>query len=176
MATNPKATQFIKAMQQQMDRIAVVALLCLFGAMLYMLFSEASVDVSQGTDPKIKVLADPIEKNPNRKVLDQLSKPVEIAQHPRIDQVAKYNMFDYKAVKAREAIEKETLQKFQQAKDAKAKGQNDEAKRLLREILVQFPGNQEAQDLLKELDTVAEGAATASVTPAPASPTATPAP
>ena len=176
MATNPKAAQFIKTIQQQMDRITVVALLCLFGAMLYMLFSEASVDVSQGSEPTVKTLSDPIEKNPNRKVLDQIAKPVDIAQYPKIDQVAKYNMFDYKAVKAREAIEKETLQKFQQAKDAKGRGQNDEAKRLLREILVQFPGNQEAQDLLKELDTAAAGAATASGTPAPASPTATPAP
>ncbi len=161
MATNPQATQYIKMLKQHLDRIAVGVVLCFFGAMMYMLFAEQSSDITEVPAPKVAVLPDIVGENPVYKMIPTLTKTVDIRDYPAIDQVAKYNMFDFKAVKQRETIERQTAQQLAQAKEAVTRGDKDEAKRLLRAVLETFPGNTEARDLLNKLDSPGSGAGTA---------------
>jgi hypothetical protein len=161
MATTPQSAQYVKMLIQHLDRIAVGVVLCLFGAMFYMLFAEQTSDISDTPAPKVAVLPDIVGENSVYKMIPTLTKTVDIRDYPVIDQVAKYNMFDFKAVKLRETIERQTAQQLAQAKEAVTRGDKDEAKRLLKAVLDAFPGNTEARDLLNKLDSPGSGVGSA---------------
>lgn len=172
MAATPKPEEMKALLKQNADKLAVAVVLVLTAVMAYMILTEKSAEVVAPT-PTMKDVADTVKENPNYVILQQALDTTSgtIADYPRIEQLLRYNMFDPKTVKEKEAIEAQAREKLAQAKTAKEQGRNDEARRLLGEVMQVFPGNQEARDLLKELDSPASPAATpapdAGVAPAP---------
>lgn len=168
---NDQTARYVKMLKTHLDRITIGVLYALLVALIWFWFSEQDTNSgAQGDTEKTAVLVDKVKDNPEYKKIETLAKPQKIEEYADIEQVRKYNMFDYKSVQDKELLERTARKRLDDAKAAVAKGQKDEAKRLLKEILVGFPTHRGAKDLLAEL----EGRAPASAaTPAP--PGATPA-
>ena len=167
---NDKAAQYVKLLKSQVDRIVVAVMFCLLGVMVFLWYLEQTRgSETAASTGRIATLEDPIPKNPFNKKVMSMGDPQSLSDYPEIEQVAKYNMFDYKSVKNKEAIEREANRKYEQAEAAASAGRLDEAKRLLQEILEQFPTHQKARELRDKLSPEASTgtAAATGVTTAP---------
>jgi hypothetical protein len=159
-----QSEKIIKALKQHTDRI-VVGIMWGFVALLAWLFlSERSGGPETFVPPPPAKIEDAVAANPRLSVYEALTTTSDISQFPEIAAVRTFNMFDYKSVKDREAIEREANQLYSQAEAAAARGSSAEAVSLLRRCLQQFPTHQKARELLQKL----EGGGGAS--PAPAAP------
>jgi hypothetical protein len=169
---NDKTKQYLRMAEKNLGRIVVGVLGVILLGLAYSIYSEqtstAGLDAGAG---KPAVLDDPLPKNPNFKRVAAMAEPQDMGKHPAIQQVAQYNMFDYKSVRDKQEIERGADQKFAQAQDAAGKGQAEEAKRLLGEILKQVPTHKKARELLDKLNASsggAKGAAAPGAAPSPA--------
>lgn len=168
---NDKAAKYVKMIKKHVDRVIVAVVYVLLIALIYLWYNETGEGGS--TTPQEKAptqLSDPVAANPNHKRIGQMLQPADISKAPDIEQVRKFNMFDYKSVKDKQRIEQEANQTFERAQAAAKRGEKDEAKRLLGEALAQFPSHQKARDLLDSLNKGGGGA------PAPPAPGAAPTP
>jgi hypothetical protein len=180
---NEKTEQYIRYAKTHVDRIVVGVMFALLCAMIWLWMREQTSTGEGASEPKVVNLTDSVAANPNYKVLTAMTSHADITSSPLIDQIRKYNMFDYKSVKQKEAIEREANAKFAQAKEAADRGQVEEAQRLLKDILASFPTHQKANDLSnrlnpkpvekKPVEPAASGAGTAAV-PGPPGPGAGP--
>lgn len=148
---NDKTAQILKLLQANLDRIAIALMYVLVGVMVYFWWVEQNPAEATMGEQKIAVLKDPVVENPSYKMIAEFTRNPEISAYPQIDQVAKFNMFEYKSVKQREALEREVRTKVESAEKAIAEGRNDEARRLLREVLDAFPAHQRARELMNKL-------------------------
>jgi hypothetical protein len=171
---NDKAAQYVKLLKGQVDRIVVGVMFCLLAVMVFLWYMEQSrgSETVAGAGKQAK-LDDTVATNPFLNKVKGIGAAQPLSSFPEIEQVAKYNMFDYKSVKDKALIEREANKKFQQAEAAAAAGRTDEAKRLLQEILEQFPSHLKARELRSKLSPEAPGGqpgpgAAAGVTSAPA--------
>lgn len=150
---NENTEKYVKWARKNVDRLTVGVMYCLLLVLLYLWYSEQSAAIALPEGGQPLKLPELIEEHPVYKsvVLASKKKP-EISEFPEIDQVRKFNMFDYKTVQTKEAIEREANSKFRQAKELADKGQNDEAKALLEGILSTFPNHQQARDLYNKIN------------------------
>lgn len=148
---NDKTAQILKLLQANLDRIAIALMYVLVGVMVYFWWVEQNPAEATMGEQKIAVLKDPVAENPSYKMIAEFTRKPEISAYPQIDQVAKFNMFEYKSVKQREALEREVRTKVESAEKAISEGRNDEARRLLREVLDAFPAHQRARELMNKL-------------------------
>ena len=162
-----KTEQYIKLLKRHSDRLFIAALYVLLGVMVFLYFREQGSQVGISEDAgKPAVLVDPVTKNVFFKKIDTMSKPQSLAdpEFNEIQQVAQFNMFDHKAVKDKQEIERQADQRFASAESAAKAGQKDEAIRLLSEILRQIPSHKRAKELLEKLKpSTATGATTSTV-------------
>ncbi len=160
MATNPKVQEYMAFTKQNAHYIALVVVVGLAAAMMYMVFTEQSVQVA-APQPTMRDVSDTVKNNPNFAVLQQAGTTTgTIADVPRINQLLTFNMFDPKTVKDKEKIEADARQKIGLARTALTGGRTDEARRLLNEVRQIYPGNPEARELLNKLDSGTSGPAT----------------
>ena len=160
MATNPKVQETMALAKQNAHYIALVVVVGLAAVMMYMVFTEQSVEVAVA-EPTKKDVSDTVKNNPNFAVLEQATLTTGTsADAPRINQLLTFNMFDPTTVKDKEKIEADARQKIELAKAAVTAGRTDEARRLLDEARQIYPGNPEARELLNKLDSVTSGPAT----------------
>lgn len=165
---NENAAKYVKLLQKHADRVFIGVMYALLLVLLFLWMQEnnsAGVAAEEGEIKTVK-FDDPVEKNPDFKRIFAMTKTQDISEYPLIDQLVKYNMFDYKSVKKKEALDREANQKFTQAQDAASKGQTEDAKRLLKDILAVMPTHQKARELYDKL-TAPAGAANATPTPKP---------
>jgi hypothetical protein len=168
---NDKTKHYLKLAERNLGRIVMGVMFVILLGLAWALYSEqtstAAVDAESG---KPALLDDPLLKNPHFYRITAMSNPQDIASSPPIQQVAQYNMFDYKSVRDKQEIERGADQKFVQAQDAATRGQNEEARRLLAEILKQVPTHKKAQELQAKIAAATAATATpaASVAPTPA--------
>ena len=149
-----------KKLTQNLDKIVMGVLWLMVAGLAYVWFIEQNSSVGDNAESgKSANFKDPIEDNKNWNKLSTMSAQPDIKNNPTIQQVAQYNMFDYKSVRDRQEIEKGAQVKLAQAKSLSTT-QKPEAIRLLKEILVQVPMHKQARELLNQLEPVA--------TPAPA--------
>ena len=149
---NDKAAQYVKLLKSQVDSIVVGIMFCLLAVMVLLWYAEQSRGSETGADTvKVATLEDPIPGNPFGGKVMGMTEQRSLNDFPEIEQVAKYNMFDYKSVKNKVDIEREANKKYEQAEAAASSGQVDEAKRLLQEILEQFPTHLKARELRNKL-------------------------
>lgn len=154
---NDKTAQILKLLQANIDRIAIAVMYVLVGVMVYFWWVEQNPTEAAMGEQKVALLKDPVAENPAYKMISDFTKNPDISAFPQIDQVAKFNMFEYKSVKQREALEREVRSKVDTAEKAMAEGRTEEAKRLLREVLEAFPAHQRARELMNKL-TSSQGA------------------
>ncbi|MGI8908825.1 MAG: hypothetical protein ACR2IE_20320 [Candidatus Sumerlaeaceae bacterium] len=163
-----KTKHYIRLAERNLGRIVMGVLLFILVGLAYALYSEQSntvgVDAEGGMPARLE---DPLPKNPHFLRITTMSTPQDLASSPPIQQVAQYNMFDYKSVRDKQEIERGADQKFAQAQDAATKGQPDEAKRLLGEILKQVPTHKKARELSEKLNSAATAKPAATATPVP---------
>ncbi|MCX7964650.1 MAG: hypothetical protein N2644_09295 [Candidatus Sumerlaea chitinivorans] len=163
-----KMAKYMKLVKSNVERIVIVLMYALVGVLVYFWWGEQNPsEATIGEEGKPAVFKDPIAENPHYKLLAEFKKPRDITAYPEIDQVARFNMFEYKSVKQREAIEREANEKYRRAEEAANGGRTEEAKRLLKEILDAFPTHQKARELMNKL-TGAATQAGAGATTAPA--------
>ncbi|MCX7625229.1 MAG: hypothetical protein N2Z21_03340 [Candidatus Sumerlaeaceae bacterium] len=148
---NDKTAQILKLLQANIDRIAIAFMYVLVAVLVYFWWVEQNPAEATMGEQKIAVLKDPVAENPAYKMIAEYTKNPDISAYPQIDQVAKFNMFEYKSVKQREALEREVKTKVESAERAIAEGRNEEARRLLREVLDAFPAHQRARELMNKL-------------------------
>ena len=144
--------RYVKWTKAHVDRIAVAVLFFILAIMIFLWYSEQSNSAANVEQAAPTKLPEVMDKNAYYKTIVAMTTATEITKYPSILQIQRYNMFDYKSVKQKEAIEREANQKFAQAKDAADKGQVEDAKRLLKEILDQFPTHQKARQLYEQLN------------------------
>jgi hypothetical protein len=163
-----KTEQYIKLLKRHSDRLFIAALYLLLGIMVFLYFREQGSQIGISEDAgKPAQLSDPVVNNVFFKKIDTMSKPQSLAdpQFNEIQQVAQFNMFDHKAVKDKQEIERQADQRFASAETAAAAGQKEEAIRLLNEILRQIPSHKRAKELLEKLrPSTAAGATTSTIT------------
>ncbi|PKO19526.1 hypothetical protein CVU37_03605 [candidate division BRC1 bacterium HGW-BRC1-1] len=160
MATNPKVQEYMALAKQNAHYIALGVVVALAAVMMYMVFTEQTVEVA-APQPAIKDVSDTVKNNPNFAVLEQAKATTgTIADVPRINQLLTFNMFDPKTVKDKEKIEADARQKIDLARTAVTAGRSDEARRLLDEVRQIYPGNPEARELMNKLDSATSGPAT----------------
>jgi predicted negative regulator of RcsB-dependent stress response len=148
---NEQTAKYVKLLKANIDRVVVVVMFCLLGLLVWLWWGEQNPIVTEGAEGKAVVFKDPVADNPHYKTVLASKQGRDLVAYPEIDQIAKFNMFEYKSVKQKEAIEREANQKLVQAQDAATRGQNEEAKRLLKEILDSFPSHQKARELMEKL-------------------------
>jgi len=161
---NEKTAQLIKLLQANVDRIAIGLMYVLVGVMVYFWWVEQNPAETTAAEAKIAVLKDPVSENPSYKMIDEFTKNPDISSQPLIDQVSKFNMFEYKSVKQREALEREVRSKVDSAEQALAQGRTEDARRLLREVLDVFPAHQRARELMARLTSGQANAGTTTTT------------
>ncbi len=166
---NEKTAQYLKLLQANLDRIAIAVMYVLVGVMVYFWWIEQNPTEVGAGEQKIAVFKDPVAENPHFKAIEEFTKSRDISSKPEIDQVAKFNMFEYKSVKQREALEREVRNKVDTAEKALAEGRAEEARRLLREVLDAFPAHQRARELMNRISG-AQAQGTASSTSTTTSP------
>jgi hypothetical protein len=174
---NDKAAQYVKMLKANVDRGMVVLMFVILGVMIVLWYMEQDSGAAAGAEESGRPanLEDKIPKNPYFKTVKTLSEPQELSRYPEIEQVSKYNMFEYKSVKQKEVVEREANQKYEKAKQAVAAGQPEEARRLIEEILGTLPTHQKARELQGQLKPSAGGPSTTpreAVTTASAAPPA----
>lgn len=149
---NENVAQYLKLLKMHADRVVIAVMYLLLLALLFMWWTESSSEGEAGPGPGTTAsIPDVVSQNPNYKSVQAMLQSPDISKSPQIDQVRKYNMFDYKSVKEKEAIEREVNQKYVQAEQAANKGQTEEAKRLLAEILRDSPNHLKAKELNAKL-------------------------
>ncbi len=148
---NEKTEKILKLLQANIDRIVIAVMYVLVGVMVYFWWAEQNPEEATAGEQKVAILKDPVAENPSYKMIAEFTKNPDISAYPQIDQVAKFNMFEYKSVKQREALEREVRAKVESADKAIAEGRVEEARRLLREVLDAFPAHQRARELMNKL-------------------------
>ncbi len=161
---NDKTKHYIRLAERNLGRIVMGVLFLILLGLGYAIYSEQESTSGSAEGGKPAVLDDPLPKNSHFHKVMAMATAQDITSFPAIQQVAQYNMFDYKSVRDKQEIERGADQKFAQAQDAATKGQPDEAKRLLGEILKQVPTHKKARELLDKLS--ASPAAKAEAPPA----------
>lgn len=162
---NDKTKHYVRLAERNAGKIVMGALFLILLGLGYAIYSEqgsTAVDAEGGTPAK---LPDPLPDNPHFKRVSAMATGQDLTSFPAIQQVAQYNMFDYKSVRDKQEIERGADQKFAQAQNAATNGQAEEAKRLLNEILKQVPTHKKAHELLDKLNATTKAAA--SPTPKP---------
>lgn len=148
---NENAEKYLKLLKKHVDRIVIVVLYLMLGALAYIWYSEQEAQ-SVAESGRIASIEDNIQNNPFWKTLQTMSAPQQMDAYPGIKHIRQYNMFDYKSVARAEDLLRALNQKFQQAQDAEKAGKKDEAIRLLKEILQQKPTYRPARELLDKLE------------------------
>lgn len=144
--------RYVKMLKTNLDKVTIGVLAMLLAGLVGALLMEKSNDlVGSLPEPENLKLEDPLQKNPNWKIVQAMSTRQEMAQYPAIRQIRQYNMFDYKSVKDREALERAANQKFEQAERAMKEGKTEEAKRLAEEVLGSIPAHRRAKELLDQI-------------------------
>jgi hypothetical protein len=164
---NDKTKHYIRLAERNLGRIVMGVLFVILAGLVYAIYSEqgsTAVESAEGGVPA--KLPDPVADNAHFKRVEAMSSTVDYTSFPQIQQVAQYNMFDYKSVRDKQEIERGADQKFAQAQAAANNKQNEEAKRLLNEILKQVPTHKKAKELLDKLNSGAKAEATPAATPA----------
>lgn len=164
---NDKQAQLLKLLKSNLDRLVIAAMYLLVAVLVYFWWVEQNPAEATLGEQKIAVLKDPIPENPSYKRISEFTKNPDISAYPQIDQVAKFNMFEYKSVKQREALERETRSKVEAAEKALSEGRTEDARRLLREVLDAFPAHQRARELMNKI-TGGQVSASTGATTAPA--------
>ena len=158
---NDQAARYVRMLKVHVDRVIIAVLYVLLAVLGYLWLNEERVeDLEGGTT--VAQLVDLVANNPEYKKIQALGSPQEMSQYPLIEQIRKYNMFDFKSVKEKEAIERDAKAKVDQARSAVQGGRIDEAKRLLNEVLSTFPTHRGARDLLDQLNAAPSSAASPS--------------
>lgn len=178
MPMNDKTAQYVKMLKAHVDRIVVGVVYVLLALLVWFWYSEQTTTDTGQNAPQPPKLVDPVPDNPGYKMITRAMETPDISKYPEIDAVRKFNMFDYKTVREKQQVEQGANEKFKQAQDAAAKGQTEEAKRLLKDCLDAFPTHAKARELLDKLTGAnASGSqANPSGTAAPAGARGTPAP
>jgi hypothetical protein len=176
---NDQAAKYVKMLKANIDRVVVVLVYVLLGALVWFWYNEESM-MTEPSEARKANLQDPVADNPSARLLTQAKETPDITKYPTIEQVRRFNMFDYKTVKEKQEIEKAANNKFRQAQDLASRGQTQEAVRLLRETLQSFPTHKEAKELFDKLTAQPEtgsgaGAPQPGSTPAPDAGVPTPA-
>jgi predicted negative regulator of RcsB-dependent stress response len=156
---NEKTEQILKLLQANIDRIVIAVMYILVGVMVYFWWVEQNPAEATTGEQKLAVLKDPVAENSNYKMIAEYTRNPDISAFPQIDQVAKFNMFEYKSVKQREALEREVRSKVDSAEKAMSEGRTEDARRLLREVLDVFPAHQRARELMNKLTSGERGTA-----------------
>jgi hypothetical protein len=147
-----QSEKIVKALKQHIDRIVVGVMWAFVVLLVWLFLSERSGGPEAFVPPPPAKIEDAVAANPRLAVYEALTTTTDISQFPEIAAVRTFNMFDYKSVKDREAIEREANQLYSQAETAAARGSTAEAIGLLRRCLQQFPTHQKARELLQKLE------------------------
>jgi hypothetical protein len=165
---NDKTKHYLRLAERHLGRIVMGVMLLILVGLAYALYSEQNsttgVDAESGNAAK---LDDPLVNNPQFPRITAMANPQDLSSSPPIQQVAQYNMFDYKSVRDKQEIERGADQKFAQAQEAINRNQNEEAKRLLAEILKQVPTHKKARELQDKLNAAPGAGAKVEASPAP---------
>lgn len=166
--------KYVKLLKQNVDRIVIVVVWLLFLVMGYLWMSERSGVIISEQEGQQARLNDVITEDPNYGRALRLATQTDIRESSNIERLRRFNMFDPKAVRQKEQIEKEANVKLDLARDAASKGQREEALRLVNEVLLNFPTDQRAKDMKQELEGARRGTAPRDGGDAPAAPPAAP--
>jgi hypothetical protein len=167
--------KYIKILKTNLDKVTIGVLGLMTLGLVGAVMMEKSTDLAASLpEPELLRLEDPLEKNPNWTIVQTMMSRQEMANYPAIRQIRQYNMFDYKSVRDREAIERAANQKYDLAFRARQEGRTEEAKRLAEEVLASIPTHRRAKELLDQLKppTAATAGTPAPSTPRPAVPQA----
>jgi hypothetical protein len=148
---NDKGAQILKLLKNNIDRFVIAVMYFLVAVMVYFWWVEQNPAETTPAGEKIAVLKDPVAENPHYKVIAEYVKNPDISGFPQIEQIAKFNMFEYKSVKQREALEREVRGKVESAEKALTEGRTEDARRLLQEVLDAFPAHQKARELMNKI-------------------------
>lgn len=153
-----KTAKYSKLLKSNIDRVIIAVMYSLLLVLVWLWMSEQSMD-----DPpegeKVVTIEDVVDKNAATKQVVEMGRPQAIENDPAILQVSRFNMFDYKSVKERDKIEKEANQRIVQVEELLKQKRNDDAKRLLEEVLKVIPAHQKARQLLDQINKAATPAA-----------------
>jgi hypothetical protein len=151
MAMNDKAAQYKKLLKNNVDRLIIAVM---YGLMFFLIYLWQAEQATQTLPPEQlpAKLEDAVARNSAARQIKEMAQPQSIEQHPAILQVSRFNMFDYKAVKEKDKIEKEANEKISQVEAAMKEGRNAEAKRILEEVLKVIPAHQRARELMEKLN------------------------
>lgn len=148
-----KAAQYTKMFKKNIDRIVIAIMFLILGGLVFAWFQEQTGGVSgEVVEGKAASWEDPVAKNPHFTRVIALTQKPDMTSYPAIQQIALYNMFDYKSVRDKQEIERGADQRFAQAQDAFNKGNPEEARRLIGEILRQVPSHRKARELLEKIN------------------------
>ena len=146
-----KITKIIQLIKKNLDRGIFIFLLILFLIQGVIFFIENSQQPPEEPPRPDKQLPGAIKPESLKLVTDTYGKDTKFEDDKELSQLGKFNIFDIKQVKGKEALEKETIAKLQQADQFYAKGNKDEALKICIEILVQWRGHLKATELRNKI-------------------------
>jgi hypothetical protein len=132
---NEKFANLIRAAKNHLDRIVVAVIVLLLLAQVGLWMKEKNFVLDPlGVKPSEKP-EDPTDPDWVNLVQDTYGKDKDVTQDELVDGLIKFNMFDVKAVKSQEDINRDIADKFQRAKSLYNQGKKQESLDLLNEIL-----------------------------------------
>jgi hypothetical protein len=159
-----KSAQFNKTLKNNVDKIVIVVLFAILAGLAYLWWQEQNrALVTEGGEGKPAQFENKLATDPAVSLIKNMSTNPNLASAPDIQKVAQFNMFDYKTVRDKQAVEAAAQQKLTQAKTLIQQNRTADALPLLKQAVSEYPGNKEARDLLASMTTET---ATASPTPA----------
>jgi Flp pilus assembly protein TadD len=149
-----KSAQFNKVLKSNVDKIVLVVLFALLAGIGYLWWQEQNKTLAaQAGERKPAKFENKLATDPAVTLIKNMSTNPNLASAPEIQKVAQFNMFDYKTVRDKQAVEAAAQQKLTQAKTLIQQNRSQDALPLLRQAVSEYPGNKEARDLLASMTT-----------------------
>jgi hypothetical protein len=132
---NEKVENVFRAVKNHLDRVVVV-IIVLFFLLQVGLWMKEKTTTAPIPNPKSPVTPeDPTDPKHVELVQSTYGQDKKIENDPLVDGLIKFNMFDVKAVKSQEEINRDIADKFQRARKLYNQGKKQESLELLEEIL-----------------------------------------
>ena len=171
MATDIKETMAIigRKIMENVDRSAFVAFLLLLLLMAGIYGLEVSRPEPEIVYPEGGTIPRALPNDDYKKALAYARASADIDQDENLRAIRDFNIFDFKKVRDREEMEKAADKKYERAAQLSEQGNNDEAEKMLKEILQTWPSHLRSRELLKKIE-ASRATPTPTPTPAPRRP------
>jgi hypothetical protein len=147
-----KFASTLRKIQANVDRSAFVIFFLLLILMIGIYGYERSATIPEFTTPTGKKIEAMLPNEEYNKCIEYSKTDENLDNDENLRPIRDFNIFNYKYVRDRNELEKAADNKFKRAVKLFDDGKNDEAVKLLNEILLTWPSHIRSQDLFKKIE------------------------